>query len=128
MEREKFRGAAAKLLSRRPEAAARLREAGIGIEELERHAAAIEPGRAAAVAAAPGMAALPASIAALAESIIEEVGRPTLFVTGDDYDLPADEELARRLKAARAVLGLRLPSVGRVEVFDGALKWPVGTA
>ena len=130
MDAEKFRKALAKLLSRRPEAAARLKEAKIGIGDLERYLARTELNRTEAVtsAAAESMPDLPTSVVGLVESIIEEVGRPTLFVTGNDYELPADEELARRLKAARAVLSLRLPSVGRVEVFDGSLKWPIGTA
>src|SRR5688572_5221335 len=133
MSPNKFRAAAAKVLSRRPELAARLQAAGFDIASLERLAQQRETVTEAAAAAA-GVAgdavrsaaatAVPLSLAAVAESIIEEVGRPTLFVTGNDFELPADEDLARRLKAARMLLSQRLQSVGRIEVFDGALKWP----
>jgi hypothetical protein len=65
---------------------------------------------------------------ALAESIIELFDRPTVFVTHDDFDLPAEPEIASRLERARTLVIPRLASVGLVEVFDGSVKWPIGTS
>ncbi len=66
--------------------------------------------------------------AAVAESIIELVGRPTLLVQNGSFELPADQDLAQRLGAAKPLLTKRLASVGRVEVDDGGRRYPLGTA
>lgn len=121
MNPDKFEDNAIRLLNRRPNDAARLKAAGIDIAQLSRLAKSSD-------AESASMPAVPHSVEALAESIILEIGRPTLFVSGDDFDLPLDQDLARRLKAARPLITARLASVGLLEVFDGTQKWPVGTA
>ncbi|MDC7789408.1 DNA/RNA non-specific endonuclease [Rhodoplanes sp. TEM] len=135
MNAEQLRRGVARILSRRPDIAARLAQVGVDAPAIARAAAPSDRGRlefaGPAIAAATGAASpvgLPRSVSAEIESIIEMVGRPTLFVSGDDFDLPAEEELALRLRAARAAVAPRLRSVGRVEVFDGMVKWPIGTA
>jgi len=126
MNPENFAESAAKLLTRRPDDAVRLKAAGIDIPQLVKLARSSNGGSPPHEAVA--MPPLPSSLEALAESIIEVVRRPTVFVSGDDFELPVDAELARRLKAARPLITARLASVGLVEVFDGTQKWPIGTA
>jgi endonuclease G, mitochondrial len=62
------------------------------------------------------------------ESIIELINRPTCFVVNGDFELPPSPEIAQRLEGSRNLLKPRLSSVGIVEVFDGFVKFPVGTA
>lgn len=121
MEKDKLAENVTKLLNRRPEDAERLKQAGIDVPALLRLATPSD-------AESGPMPAVPHSMGPLVESIIQLFGRPTLFVNGDDFELPADPDIAQRLKAARPLIAARLASVGMVEVFDGAQKWPVGTA
>jgi endonuclease G, mitochondrial len=117
-----------KTLVRHPEVAKRLREYGIGAEDLAQLANARRGDAARSIIVTTGGGPMPASIINDAESIIEETLRPPLLVTGADFELPVDEGLAQRLKSARHLIGGRLGAVGRVEVFDGVMKFPVGTA
>lgn len=127
MDRDRVRRAIEKVLVRRPGIAVKLKDQGIEIADLERLANQKSRFRNESGVVAVEVASA-ASLAAQVESIVEEVGRPALFVSGDDYELPADKELAQRLRSARHTVGGRLASVGRLEVFDGVIKWPVGTA
>lgn len=113
---------AGRILARRPDLAAKMR------------GGALLPPTVATAVVNPG-AMTPLSLVgsgdearAVLESIVELTDRPTVFVTHDDFDLPAEQAIAQRLEKARQTIAPRLRSVGLVEVFDGAVKWPVGTA
>jgi hypothetical protein len=118
------------LMARRPDLAAQMQNSG---ETAESAAARIGKMRDARGAAKGRMKSIvganPAAPGSAAdESIIEMIDRPTSFVVNDDFDLPASPEIARRLEQARSLIKPRLASIGLVEVFDGSMKWPVGTA
>lgn len=117
------------LLARRPDIAARLRDSGRAADFTKKIEDGVESARMpkarakAIVGANAGAAHDP-----LAESIIEIIRRPTCFVMNGDFDLPPDAEIAARLTRARSLVRPRLASVGLLEVFDGVMKYPVGTA
>ena len=119
-----------KTLSKRPDLDRLLRDHGIGSDQLAELAAEpldlAQPTKVRSIIV--GGAPVPATIVQAAESIISLTDRPPLLVSGDDFEIPSDPETAARLKSARGLIVPRLRSVGRVEVFDGFTKYPVGTA
>ncbi|MEM9106877.1 MAG: DNA/RNA non-specific endonuclease [Pseudomonadota bacterium] len=131
MDQAKFQDAVRRYATRHPSVAEEIKRQGMTPESMARAAAEfysdeaiVRTGPHAEAERAP---ARPAGSDFL-ESIILHVGRPTLLVQNGDFELPADEELAERLAAARENIVSRLPSVGRVEVDDGARRFPAGTA
>src|SRR5829696_3432461 len=125
----RFQEVAGRVLAKRPDLALKMRSSSLDLDRLVAQAntttlADLDPTRRLSMVESIGFR--PGD--ALAESIVELFERPTVFITHDDFDLPAEPEIASRLERARTLIKPRLASVGLVEVFDGSVKWPVGTA
>jgi endonuclease G, mitochondrial len=126
----RFREVAGRVLAKRPDLVLKMRSSSLDFDRLvtqartTRLAERMEPARSRSIVENIGLR----PDDALAESIVELFDRPTVFVTHDDFDLPAEPGIASRLERARTLIKPRLASIGLVEVFDGSVKWPVGTA
>lgn len=116
-------------LARRPEIAARLQIEGVPLNDAVDAAAKARAEAGGTLATAASIAALGVSrpLAAAIESIILEIGRPTLFITNGDFEPPEDEVLAARLANARPLLRPAIAAVGRIEIDDGFRRYPGGT-
>ena len=131
MSKRSLQQALTRDLSKRPELSQRFRNLGLNSNSLAQliESGTDESGRPKANLRSIIVAAgATSSDAAAAESIIVALGRPTLLVQNGSFELPSDVELAQRLNAARPLINSRLASVGRVEVDDGARRYPLGTA
>ncbi|MBL8232856.1 MAG: DNA/RNA non-specific endonuclease [Bryobacterales bacterium] len=62
------------------------------------------------------------------EAVVLLQGRPALLVRNNTFEMPRSGMWAERLFASRALIEARLPSIGRVEVDDGAGTFNSGTA
>jgi endonuclease G len=126
----RFREVAGRVLAKRPDLALKIRSSNLNLDQLVTHARTtpladrLDTARKLSIVESIGFR----PDDALAESIVELFDRPTVFVTHNDFDLPAEPKVASRLERARTQIKPRLASVGLVEVFDGSVKWPVGTA
>ena len=118
------------LIARRPDLAGQLQKTGDTSQSVSARIGKLRgarPGHTGHIKAIVGAnPAVPGSAAE--ESIVEMIDRPTSFVVNGDFELPVEPDIAKRLELARSLVKPRLASVGLVEVFDGSVKWPVGTA